>query len=71
MAGQVVAAAVVFKKDAARPTVTGLRQWSSRYLSDYKVPTVWYEVDAIVKTSRGKVNRADVAEFCRKKPKMK
>ena len=71
MAGQMVAVAVVLKDDLEKPLTSELKQWSSQYLSDYKVPTVWYEVDAIPKTSRGKVNREDVAAFCQDRSKMK
>jgi len=71
MAGQVVAVAVVLKEGLKKPAVAELKQWSGQYLSDYKVPIVWYEVDAIPKTPRGKVNRADVVEFCQSRSKMK
>lgn len=71
MAGEVVATAIVFKPGAAKHTSSELKSWASQHLSDYKVPTVWYEAAEIPKTPRGKVNRTRVAEYCKNRPKMK
>ena len=41
-----------------------LRAWLRKYLGKHKVPKRWYLLDEIPRTSRGKVNRAMVAERC-------
>jgi len=69
--GQIVATAVVFKENTAVPSVKQLKEWAQNYVSDYKVPKVWYQVKDIPKTSRGKINRLEVANYCKKISKMK
>jgi len=69
IAGQVVAVAVVFKKDTEKPSAPELKQWIGRHLSDYKVPKIWYELEEMPKTKNGKINRFEIASFCKDKPK--
>jgi acyl-CoA synthetase (AMP-forming)/AMP-acid ligase II len=63
-AGEIVATAVVLAEGGSAPSVTELRSWSSQHMSDYRVPTVWFAVKDIPKTSRGKINRENVAAMC-------
>jgi len=46
-------------------------KWTCKYISDYKAPKVWFNVNEIPKTPRGKINREEVAKYCSKIPKMK
>jgi len=43
---------------------TRLIEWCKEKISDYKIPSRWYLVRDIPKTSRGKVNRQNVSDFC-------
>ncbi len=47
-------------------TLRRLYDWTNRHLAKYQMPQRWYVVDEIPRTSRGKVNRAMVAERCAK-----
>jgi len=38
--------------------------WTRRHLAEHQVPHRWYLLKEIPRTSRGKVNRASVAEQC-------
>ena len=38
--------------------------WMVDRLSPYKMPSAWYLLDAIPKTSRGKTNRTSIAKLC-------
>lgn len=60
--GERVGVAVVLA-DAAGP-LDLLKAWSASRLSREKLPDRWFEVTAIPKTDRGKVNRAAVAALC-------
>lgn len=62
LAGQLVGAAVVFDGDST--TTDDLDEWCRQNLADYKVPSKWYEVKEIPRTSRGKINRDNVAKHC-------
>ena len=62
--GENVAAAIVISEDRQESGVQDLVEFCSGLLSDYKIPATWFKVDNIPKTSRGKINRANVAEFC-------
>jgi acyl-CoA synthetase (AMP-forming)/AMP-acid ligase II len=61
--GQNVAMAVVLE-DASAPTVGALHAWMKQHLAEPKMPVRWYVVDAIPRTSRGKVNRDTVKTRC-------
>jgi oxalate---CoA ligase len=45
-------------------TLRDLYQWTHRFLAQHQMPVRWYRVDEIPRTSRGKVNRAEVARQC-------
>jgi acyl-CoA synthetase (AMP-forming)/AMP-acid ligase II len=45
-------------------TTAALVRWTRAHLAEHQVPARWYVVDEIPRTSRGKVNRADVAAAC-------
>jgi acyl-CoA synthetase (AMP-forming)/AMP-acid ligase II len=62
--GQNVAVAVVLE-DPSTSTLASLQAWVREHLAEHKAPTRWYLLDAIPRTSRGKVNRNSVAEHCR------
>jgi acyl-CoA synthetase (AMP-forming)/AMP-acid ligase II len=61
--GEDVGVAVVLA-DAGDATVLELFDWTSRHLARHQVPQRWYVVPEIPRSSRGKVNRASVAERC-------
>ena len=61
--GEDVALAVVLDS-ADGPTLRGLFDWMSQHLARHQMPRRWYVVDEIPRTSRGKVNRSQVAERC-------
>ena len=41
-----------------------LYQWTRQHLAAHQVPQRWYVLDEIPRTSRGKVNRTQIAEHC-------
>jgi acyl-CoA synthetase (AMP-forming)/AMP-acid ligase II len=45
-------------------TVRALYAWCRERLGSHQMPRRWYLLDAIPRTSRGKVNRAEVAALC-------
>jgi len=61
--GEDVAVAVVLR-DASDATLIALRDWTGVHLAPHQIPKRWYRLDEIPRTSRGKVNRADVAKYC-------
>jgi acyl-CoA synthetase (AMP-forming)/AMP-acid ligase II len=61
--GQNVAAAVVLS-DASDATVSQLHAWTKQHLAVFKMPVRWYLTDEIPRTSRGKINRDNVARLC-------
>lgn len=67
LSGEIVAAAVVFKENKNRPSSSELKRWLSHYISDYKIPRLWYEAENIPVSARGKVNRAQLAEYYKNK----
>ncbi len=60
--GEDVAAAVVLDGGAA--ALAELKAWTRRHLAEHKLPRRWYVLEAIPVTSRGKINRTDVAKAC-------
>lgn len=61
--GQSVAMAVVLTtRDDA--TIRALYQWMVGRLADAKMPQRWWLVDDIPRTSRGKINRDQVKQYC-------
>ena len=61
--GEEVGIAVVLS-DSSEPQLDALLAWTRRHLAEHQVPKRWYLVPEIPRTSRGKVNRASVAERC-------
>lgn len=62
IAGQTVAAAVVFKDSSDKTSLEKLETWSRIQLSAFKVPTKWFVLKELPRTTRGKINRAKLAE---------
>jgi len=61
--GEDVGVAVALKQtDDA--TLRELYKWTREHLATHQVPQRWYILDEIPRTSRGKVNRAQIAEHC-------
>jgi acyl-CoA synthetase (AMP-forming)/AMP-acid ligase II len=46
------------------PILRELYEWVETHLARHKIPQRWYLVEEIPRTSRGKINRANVAETC-------
>ncbi|HTO53181.1 MAG TPA: class I adenylate-forming enzyme family protein [Myxococcota bacterium] len=61
--GEDVGVAVVLP-GATDQTLLALHTWASEHLAVHQLPRRWYLVDEIPRTSRGKVNRANVAAHC-------
>ncbi len=60
LAGQVVGAAVVLSRNSAG--LPALENWCRENLTSFKVPTKWFSVTELPRTSRGKINRLKLAE---------
>jgi len=45
-------------------TLVALHRWSAAHLAAHQLPKLWYVLDGIPRTSRGKVNRSFVAAQC-------
>jgi acyl-CoA synthetase (AMP-forming)/AMP-acid ligase II len=65
--GQNVGVAVVMK-DGSQESLRLLYHWTKQHLAEYQMPVRWYLVDAIPRTSRGKINRTQVAHVCSSLP---
>jgi len=61
--GQNVGLAVVLA-DTGGETLRSLHKWLQKHLATFQLPVRWFQLDAIPRTSRGKINRAAVAETC-------
>jgi len=61
--GEDVGVAVALKQ-GDEDTLRGLYQWTRKHLAAHQVPQRWYLLDEIPRTSRGKVNRTQIAEHC-------
>src|SRR5262249_7497948 len=61
--GEDIGVAVVLETPSDEAMVR-LREWTRLRLGGHQMPTRWYMVETIPRTSRGKVNRQQVAEFC-------
>ena len=61
--GQDVGVGVVLK-DQSQSTIRDLYGWVKSRLAEHKIPTRWYLMESIPRTSRGKINRAAVMEYC-------
>jgi acyl-CoA synthetase (AMP-forming)/AMP-acid ligase II len=63
--GQSVGMAVVLN-DTKDETVSGLHAWMKSHLAEHKMPSRWWVIDVIPRTSRGKINRDAVKAACEK-----
>ncbi len=63
--GQSVGMAVVLN-DTKDETIQGLHAWMKVQLAEHKMPSRWWAIDAIPRTSRGKINREAVKNACEK-----
>lgn len=61
--GENVGVAIVMK-DKTHHGISALYDWVKYHLAKYQMPLRWYFVETIPRTSRGKLNRAKVAEEC-------
>jgi acyl-CoA synthetase (AMP-forming)/AMP-acid ligase II len=61
--GEDVGVAVVLASRDER-TLGELYAWTRRHLATHQIPRRWYVLEEIPRTSRGKVNRAEVARHC-------
>jgi acyl-CoA synthetase (AMP-forming)/AMP-acid ligase II len=61
--GEDVGVAVVLES-ADDATLARLHRWSAQHLATHQLPRRWFVVKEIPRTSRGKVNRANVATHC-------
>jgi len=61
--GEDVGVAVALKQNDDA-TLRDLYSWSRQHLAAHQLPQRWYVLDEIPRTSRGKVNRARIAEHC-------
>lgn len=61
--GEDVGVAVVLS-DPGQVTIDALHRWCRAHLAVHQMPRRLYVVEEIPRTSRGKVNRSRVAEFC-------
>ncbi|MFQ5913468.1 MAG: class I adenylate-forming enzyme family protein [Nitrospinota bacterium] len=66
VAGQAVAAAISPATPGAAIDLSRLSDWCRKRVSDYKVPTRWFVLDAIPTNERGKLHRDSVKEACLK-----
>ena len=65
--GQTVGMAVVLN-ETKDEIVSGLHAWMKPHLAEHKMPSRWWVIDAIPRTSRGKINRDAVKAACEKRP---
>jgi acyl-CoA synthetase (AMP-forming)/AMP-acid ligase II len=65
--GQSVGMAVVLN-NTSDETVRGLHVWMKSHLAEHKMPSRWWAIDTIPRTSRGKINRDAVKAACEKQP---
>jgi oxalate---CoA ligase len=61
--GQNIGVALVMK-DTNDETIRNLYAWAKQHLAKHQMPVRWYVLESIPRTSRGKVNRVNVAEVC-------
>lgn len=61
--GQNVGVALVLE-DTSADTFRALYEWMRHHLATHQLPVRWYRLDAIPRTSRGKINRENVASAC-------
>jgi acyl-CoA synthetase (AMP-forming)/AMP-acid ligase II len=62
--GENVGTAVVLKSRDDR-TLKRLFDWTKLHLAQHQLPSRWYLLDEIPRTSRGKINRDGIAATCK------
>jgi acyl-CoA synthetase (AMP-forming)/AMP-acid ligase II len=62
--GEDVGVAVVLERHD-ETTLASLAAWTNEHLAAHQRPKTWYRLDEIPRTSRGKVNRRNVADACK------
>ena len=62
LTGEAVAVAIVFASNDSQPSFSSLEAWLRERLAPHKVPSRWFEIKAIPRNSRGKVDRATLAK---------
>jgi acyl-CoA synthetase (AMP-forming)/AMP-acid ligase II len=67
--GQNVGIAVVLE-DRSDETIKALYAWMKSHLAESKMPMRWWVIDAIPRTSRGKINRDAVRDACQNLPQL-
>ncbi len=65
--GQSVGMAVVLQNGSDR-TLAALYAWMKSHLAEHKLPSRWWLLESIPRTSRGKVNRDAVKTLCQRQP---
>jgi len=63
IAGETVGVAIT-TRSGQRVDLNELKIWCRAHLAGEKVPDHWFQLDAIPKTDRGKINRSNVAAHC-------
>lgn len=61
--GQNLGLAVVLK-DAGDETIRSLHGWLRKHIAKHQMPVKWYVLGEMPRTSRGKINRSQVADKC-------
>jgi acyl-CoA synthetase (AMP-forming)/AMP-acid ligase II len=62
--GENIGVCVVINEVGSGFSLSEITHWCGVHMSDYKIPVTCYVVTTIPKTSRGKINRDNVATFC-------
>lgn len=65
--GQSVGMAVVLS-DGSDAAIASLHAWMKGHLAEHKLPARWWLLEAIPRTSRGKINRDAVRSACAERP---
>lgn len=61
--GQNIGLAVVLK-NANDETIRNLHEWLTRHVAKHQMPARWFVLEEMPRSSRGKINRAEVAQKC-------
>jgi acyl-CoA synthetase (AMP-forming)/AMP-acid ligase II len=62
--GQNIGLALVMD-DRSPAILKELHAWLRRHLGEHQMPVRWFLLDALPRTSRGKINRDHIADVCR------
>jgi acyl-CoA synthetase (AMP-forming)/AMP-acid ligase II len=61
--GEEVGVAVVLR-ETTDAILVKLHEWTALHLAAHQMPKRWYVLEEIPRTSRGKINRTNVADYC-------